>query len=280
MTSAVSGRVLTSTAIDAQNGQGRAAFIGYLPVGFPDLATSIEAAKALIDGGANVIELGLAYSDPSMDGTVIQQATTTALAGGIRTRDVFTAVEAVADHGRAAGAAVVVMTYWNPVLQCGTEVFARDLANAGGAGLITPDLTPDAGANWIDVADQHELDKIFLVAPSSTDTRLQLTVDASRGFIYAAALMGVTGERASVDAAAAELVGRTRAAGAPRVCVGLGVSTPAQAAEVASFADGVIIGTALVRELMNGSTPAAGVAAAGNLARQLSDAIASVERKR
>lgn len=278
MSNDVVSRIHTADALDARLTAGRSAFVGYLPVGFPTLATSIDAAKALIDGGADVVELGLAYSDPSMDGPVIQHATTVALANGIRTRDVMAAVEEVSDYGHDAGAAVVVMTYWNPVLQYGPEAFARDLAAAGGAGLITPDLTPDSGAEWIAAADAHGLDKVFLVAPSSTDTRLKLTVDACRGFVYAASLMGVTGERAEVGAAAAELVRRTRAAGAERVCVGLGVTTPSQAAEVASFADGVIVGTALVRALMDDPGPDGGIARVRSVARGLSDAIASVEK--
>lgn len=271
-------RVTTGAAIDACRADGRAAFVGYLPVGFPTVTDSIEAAKAVVDGGANIVELGLAYSDPSMDGPLIQQATTTALANGVRTRDVFTAVEAVADHARSQGTAVVVMTYWNPVLQYGPAAFARDLANAGGAGLITPDLTPDMAAPWIEAADAHDLDKVFLVAPSSTSERLTMTAQASRGFVYAASLMGVTGVRASVGSQAQELVRRTRLAGAERVCVGLGVSTPEQAAEVAGFADGVIVGSALVRALMDGTDAAAGIDAVRRRATDLARAVAAAPR--
>jgi tryptophan synthase alpha chain len=182
-----------------------------------------------------------------MDGPTIQAAAQLALEGGIRTTDVLRTVEAVA----ATGVPTVVMTYWNPVERYGVQRFAADLAQAGGAGLITPDLTPDSGAEWIAAADEHDLDKIFLVAPSSTDERLRLTTDACRGFVYATAVMGVTGARESTSDLAAPLVARTRAVTDKPIGVGLGVSNGAQAAEVARFADGVIVGSAFVRVLLD-----------------------------
>lgn len=236
----------TALVLDAARAEGRSALIVYLPVGYPDVDASIAAAKAAVAAGADIIELGLPYSDPGMDGPIIQQATQAALAGGTRTADVLRAVEEVS----ATGAPTLVMTYYNPVLRYGVEAFARDLAAAGGAGLITPDLIPDEGAEWIGAADAHDLDKVFLVAPSSTRERLALTVSAARGFVYAASTMGVTGERAQVGDRAAQLVADTRAAGAERVCVGLGVSTAAHATQVARYADGVIVGSALVRTLV------------------------------
>ncbi|KAE8765442.1 tryptophan synthase subunit alpha [Georgenia thermotolerans] len=237
----------TAAAIDAAKARGGAALIGYLPVGFPDVDTSIRAARELVAAGADVIELGLPYSDPGMDGETIQQATQAALDGGTRTADVLRAVEQVA----ATGAAVLVMTYYNPVYRYGVDRFARDLAAAGGAGLITPDLIPDEAGEWIAASDAHGLDRVFLVAPSSTDARLRLTAGACRGFVYAASTMGVTGARTAVDTHARGLVARTREAGGePRVCVGLGVSNRDQAAEIAEYADGVIVGSALVRTLM------------------------------
>jgi tryptophan synthase alpha chain len=268
----------TRAVLSATRGAGRSAFIGYLPAGFPDVGGGLDAAKALADAGADIIELGLPYSDPSMDGVVIQQATSQALAAGLRTRDVLATVEGLA--GYAPHVAVVVMTYWNPVLRYGPEQFAADLAAAGGAGLITPDITPDYGGRWIAAADSHHLDKIFLVAPSSTAERLAMTVGACRGFVYAASLMGVTGERAAVDDAARTLVERTRAAaadtgGEANVCVGLGVSTPGQAAEVACYADGVIVGSVLVRALADASTPADGVRRLGGTASALIEAVRS-----
>lgn len=269
--------LLTGNVIDARRAQGRAAFIGYLPAGFPSVQGSIDAAKTLIDAGAHIIEVGVPYSDPSMDGPVIQEAATHALERGFRTTDTFRIVEEVADHGRDADAAVVVMTYYNPVLRYGVPAFARDLAAAGGAGLITPDLTPDCGPDWIAAAQDYDLDRIFLASPNSTNQRLALTVMASRGFVYAASLMGVTGERASLGDQAATLVARARDLGAPRVCVGLGVSTPDQAAEVAGFSDGVIVGSALVKCLLtNLDDESAGRDRLGKIAQDLANAVQGV----
>lgn len=230
--------------------ENRAALIGYLPVGFPTVDESIAAARALIEAGADILELGIAYSDPVMDGETIQRAVQEALENGVRLRDTFKVIEAIRD----LGAPILVMTYFNPIYKYGLRQFAQDLAAAGGAGLITPDLTPDAAQEWIDVADEFGLDKVFLVAPSSTDQRLELTAEASRGFVYAASTMGVTGERTSLGSAAEELVARTRAAGAPYVCVGLGVSQPDQARDVGRYADGVIVGSAFVRPLSGEGT--------------------------
>ncbi|WP_127129336.1 tryptophan synthase subunit alpha [Georgenia sp. SYP-B2076] len=256
----------SAAAIDAAKARGGAALVGYLPVGFPDVDTSVRAARALVAAGADVIELGLPYSDPGMDGEVIQRAAQAALDGGTRTADVLRAVERVAE----TGAAVLVMTYYNPVYHYGVDRFARDLASAGGAGLITPDLIPDEAAEWVAASDAHGLDRVFLVAPSSTDARLRMTSEACRGFVYAASTMGVTGARASVDDHARGLVARTREAGAERVCVGLGVSNREQAAEIAAYADGVIVGSAFVRALMRDDGDAdAGVRDLSVLAEQI-----------
>ncbi|MEO5744481.1 MAG: tryptophan synthase subunit alpha [Terracoccus sp.] len=245
--------------------EGRAALIGYLPVGFPSVEGSIAAMRVLIDAGVDIVEIGVPYSDPVMDGPVIQDAAVRALAGGVHLSDIFTAAEAVS----GAGAGALVMTYWNPVLRYGVERFAADLAAAGGAGLITPDLIPDEAGEWIAAADDHDLDKVFLVAPSSTTERLAAVTAQCRGFVYATAVMGVTGARASVGEAANALVSRTREHTALPVCVGLGVSTGEQAAEVGRFADGVIVGSALVRCLTEASSPEEGLAALAVLAGDL-----------
>ncbi len=248
---------------------GRAALVGYLPLGFPDVETSVRAAISMVNHGVDIVEIGLPYSDPVMDGPLIQDAVERSLAGGTRVRDVFGAVEQIA----ATGAPVLVMTYWNPVLRYGVDAFARDIAAAGGAGLITPDLIPDEGADWIAASDTHDLDRVFLVAPSSTPERLALTAAASRGFVYAASTMGVTGERTSVGARAEQLVADTRAAGAEHVCVGLGVSRPEQAKEIGRYADGVIVGSAFVRALAQGADAATGVQAVGEVARGLAEGV-------
>lgn len=267
-------RLRSAEAIAAARAEGRAALIGYLPVGYPDLAGSIDAARTLIDHGADMIELGLPYSDPVMDGPVIQRAAGTALARGNRTRHVMEATSALAGRG----AAILVMSYWNPILAYGPDAFARDLAGAGGAGVITPDLVPDEGADWIAASETHGVDRIFLVAPSSPPDRLAHVVSHTRGFVYAASTMGVTGTRASVSAATEGLVERTRAAGGENVCVGLGVSTGDQAAEVGAYADGVIVGSAFVRTLLEDEDDRpAGLA---SLAAVADDLRAGVERAR
>jgi tryptophan synthase alpha chain len=225
--------------------EGRAALVAYLPAGYPDLETSLAAVRAVAEAGADVVEVGVPYTDPLMDGPVIEKAAAQALANGFRFSQVFDVVEAV----REAGAVPVVMSYYNPVLRHGPERFAAELAAAGGAGLITPDLIPDEAQVWRAAADAHGVDPIFLVAPSSGDDRLRMTVEACRGFVYVASTMGVTGARSAVGGAAVGLVARTRAVTDLPLCVGLGVSTGDQAAEVAGFADGVIVGSALVRAL-------------------------------
>ena len=241
--------------------QGRPALVGYLPAGFPTVEESIEAAVALGANGADVIEIGIPYSDPVMDGPVIQRATTTALAHGFRVADAFRVVRAVAER---TDAVPVVMTYWNPVLQMGVDTFAERLAEAGGAGIITPDLIPDEAAEWFAASQAHGLDRIFLVAPSSSRERLDLVVRATSGFLYAVSVMGVTGARDAVSDVAEQLVADARAAGAQHVCVGLGVSRREHVEEIGAYADGVIVGTALVQALADG-----GPGAVAALAREL-----------
>ncbi|MCJ1707303.1 tryptophan synthase subunit alpha [Microbacterium sp. VKM Ac-2923] len=238
-----------SAAIDAAHAEGRGAFVGYLPAGFPDVATSIEAAVALAEAGADIIELGPPYSDPVMDGLVIQEATQTALANGFRMRDLFTIIREVTAR---TDVPVLVMTYWNLVEQYGVDRYADELLAAGGAGLITPDITPDAGAAWIAASERTGLDRVFLAAPTSSDERLRMIVENSTGFVYTVSTMGITGERAQLDAAARGLVERLRSVGAQHACVGIGISNAEQVAGVVDYADGAIVGTALVKALRDG----------------------------
>ncbi len=257
-------------AFDAAKAEGRAALVGYLPAGFPDVEGGIDAIKTMVDAGVDVVEIGLPYTDPVMDGPTIQAAAQQALDGGTRTADVLRTVEAVA----ATGVPTLIMTYWNPVERYGVERFATDLANAGGAGLITPDLTPDFAPEWIEAADARDLDKVFLVAPSSTDERIALTTAHCRGFVYATAVMGVTGARAQSSDLAAPLVARTKQTTDLPVGVGLGVSTGDQAAEVASYAEGVIVGSAFVRTLLDaGTDKASGLKALAALTEELADGV-------
>jgi tryptophan synthase alpha chain len=241
----------------------RSALIGYLPTGYPDVSLSIEAMVTLVESGCDIIEVGIPYSDPGMDGPTIARATEAALRGGVRVRDSLAAVEAI----RNAGGRAVVMTYWNPVLHYGVDAFSRDLAAAGGLGMITPDLIPEEAAEWLAASDVHRLDRIFLVAPSSTPQRLADTVAASRGFVYAASTMGVTGARDAVSRTAPELVRRVEEISDIPVGVGLGVRSREQAAQIAGYADAVIVGSALVTALGDG------VASVRALTEELADGV-------
>jgi tryptophan synthase alpha chain len=243
--------------------EGRSSLIGYLPAGFPTVDGSKSLLKAMIDGGCDLVEVGVPYSDPVMDGPTIQAAADQALANGFRLRHVFEVVEAVA----AAGGKAVVMSYWNPIYHYGVDRFARDLAAAGGLGIITPDLVPDEAEEWMAASQAHGLDRIFLVAPSSTEERIAMTAAASSGFLYATSVMGVTGARDAVGGAAAELVRRVRTHTDLPVGVGLGVKSGAQAAELAGFADAVIVGSAFVTRCADGES---GVA---ELAKELAEGV-------
>ena len=255
-------------ALRAARRAGRAALIGYLPAGFPSVAASIELLREMVRSGVDVVEVGLPYSDPVMDGPTIQAAAQRALDAGTRTSHVFQVVEAVAPL-----APTLVMTYWNPVERYGVDRFAADLASAGGSGLITPDLIPDEAAEWIEVADSSGLDKVFLVAPSSSPQRLATTAEACRGFVYAAAVMGVTGAREQTSSEAPDLVRRARYVTDKPVGVGLGVSNGAQAAEVAAYADAVIVGSAFVRTVLETADERSAVERLAALTSDLADGV-------
>ncbi|MFE9247507.1 tryptophan synthase subunit alpha [Streptomyces sp. NPDC007088] len=257
---------LLGESLAAAKAEGRAALIAYLPAGFPTVEGGIEAAKAVLEAGADVVEIGLPHSDPVMDGPVIQTADDIALRGGLKIAHVMRTVR---EAYEATGKPVLVMTYWNPIDRYGVERFTRELAEAGGAGCILPDLPVQESALWREHAGKHGLATVFVVAPSSKDARLAEITAAGSGFVYAASLMGVTGTRASVGAQAQRLVERTRVSTALPVCVGLGVSNAEQAAEVAGFADGVIVGSAFVKRLLDAPDPAAGLASVRELAADL-----------
>jgi tryptophan synthase alpha chain len=255
--------------------EGRAALIGYLPAGFPSHTGAVAALRAMVAAGVDVVEVGLPYSDPLMDGPTIVAAVDAALAAGVRTADVLRTVAEV-----APSAPTVVMTYWNPVERYGVRRFAADLRTAGGAGVITPDLPPEEAAEWRAGAAESGIDPIFLVAPSSPADRIVQVAAASRGFLYAASTMGVTGARTSVGQRAADLVRRCRLHTDLPVAVGLGVSTGAQAAEVASYADGVIVGSAFVRRLLDAGDEASGVRAVARLAAELAAGVRNAAVRR
>ncbi|MFB7724805.1 MULTISPECIES: tryptophan synthase subunit alpha [unclassified Nocardia] len=253
--------------------ENRAALIGYLPAGFPTVDGGIAAIKAVLDSGADVMEIGLPHSDPVIDGPVIQAADDIALRGGVRIKDVLRTVR---EAFEATGKPVLVMSYWNPIQRYGIERFTAELAAAGGAGAILPDLPVQESAVWREHAERQGLATVFVVAPSSRNDRLAEITAAGSGFVYASALMGVTGTRQSVGTAANTLVQRTKATTELPVCVGIGISTPAQAADVATFADGVIVGTALVKTLLDAADLDSGITAA----RELTAALAEGVRRR
>ncbi|KOG51303.1 tryptophan synthase subunit alpha [Streptomyces griseoflavus] len=259
-------RLLSSTLAAAKE-ENRAALVGYLPAGFPTVDGGVRAVTAMIEGGCDIVEIGLPHSDPVLDGPVIQTADDIALRGGVKIKDV---IRTVGEVHAATGAPVLCMTYWNPVDAYGAERFAADLAAAGGAGCILPDLPVEESGVWRAAAEQHGLATVFVVAPSSRDERLAKITEAGSGFVYAASLMGVTGTRESVGREAQDLVRRTRATTELPVCVGLGVSNAEQAAEVAQFADGVIVGSAFVKRLLDaGDDLEAGLAGVRELAGEL-----------
>jgi tryptophan synthase alpha chain len=258
-----------SAAFEKARASNRSVLVGYLPAGFPSVDGAITAIRAIVEAGVDIVEVGFPYSDPVMDGPVIQRAAEAALAAGVRTADVLRTVTAVAE----AGAPALVMTYWNPIERYGVQAFARDLASAGGAGLITPDLIPDEAQEWLAASDEYGLDRVFLVAPSSTDERIRMTAAACRGFVYATSVMGVTGARAHTSDVAPTLVERVRRASTEPVAVGLGVRDGAQAAVVASYADGVIVGSALVGCLLDAPDLDAGVAALRTLTADLASGV-------
>ena len=260
-----------TAAIGDARAEGRAALIGYLPVGYPTVERSCRAIAAMVEAGVDGVEVGVPYSDPSLDGPTVQEAAEAALLAGVRVRDVFAGVRAAVE----AGAPAVVMSYYNPLLQYGLARFAADLAAAGGSGVILPDLTPDNADEWLRAAAANGLETTFLVAPSSTQERIHYTVGATTGFLYATAVMGVTGERATIGTQAERLVRDARAAGATNVCVGIGVTTGEHAAKVASYADGVIVGSALVRTLLDNEDEGAALDALRAKVTELADGVRS-----
>jgi len=273
----VSGNIELLAGVLAQaKRENRAALIGGLPGGFPTVDGGIAAIQAVLNGGADIVEIGLPHTDPVLDGPVIQTADDIALRGGVRISDV---IRTVREAYRATGKPVLVMSYWNPIARYGLERFARELAGAGGAGCILPDLPVQESAPWRRHAAGAGLATVFVVAPSSTDERLREITAAGSGFVYAASLMGVTGTRQSVSEAAGCLVRRLRAATELPVCVGIGISNAAQAAEVAGFADGVIVESVLVKAILDAPDEAAGLAAVGKLTAELADGVGSVSPK-
>jgi tryptophan synthase alpha chain len=245
--------------------ENRAALIAYIPAGFPSQSGCAKAIQALADAGVDAIEIGFPYSDPVMDGPVIQEAADISLKGGTKAADVFAALKVASSTGVAA----VVMTYWNPIAKYGVEKFAQSIADNGGSGVITPDLTIEESDAWIAATTKTGINPIYVVAPSTKDERLKSVTAKTGGFVYAASLMGVTGARNSVSSGASDLVARVRTVTDLPISVGLGVSTREQAKSLAAYADGVIVGSAFIKLLLDAKTEQEGLDAISNLAKEL-----------
>jgi len=249
--------------------ENRAALIAYIPAGFPTIEGCKKAIKALVDGGVDAIEIGFPYSDPVMDGPIIQAAAEQSLAQGTGAADVFSALKCATD----AGVAAVVMTYWNPIERYGVDEFAKSIADNGGSGVITPDLTIEESDRWIAATNKNGISPIYVVAPSTNDSRLGKVTSHCSGFIYAASLMGVTGTRTSISSGASDLVARIRKVSELPIAVGLGVSNHVQAREVAGYADGVIVGSAFIKCLLEADTEEDGLRAITELAQDLAKGV-------
>lgn len=240
---------ITNEVLATNQAKGRGTLVGYYPAGYPTKQDSVDSLVAMAKNGCDILEIGVPYSDPVMDGLVIQQATEQAIANGFRLRDLFDIIKAVREQ---VDTPLLVMSYWNPVLSYGVERFSEDLVASGAQGMITPDLIPDEASSWIELSDQHGLDRVFLVAPSSSDARVANNSKSSKGFVYSVSTMGITGERAELDRLARSVVSRVKSAGSTPTCVGVGISTAEQVREVNSYADGAIVGTAFVKAYEQG----------------------------
>ncbi len=245
--------------------ENRAALIAYIPAGFPSIEGCKRVIKVLADSGVDALEIGFPYSDPVMDGPTIQEAADISLRAGTGAAEVFETVK----FAHEAGLPTVVMTYWNPIEKFGVEAFAKEMARNGGSGVITPDLTIEESREWKSATTSAGINTIFVVAPSTAEKRLGDVTAQCSGFVYAASLMGVTGARTTISSGAKDLVARIRTTTQTPVAVGLGVSTREQAKDVAGFADGVIVGSAFIKILLNAGDEETGLKEVSELAREL-----------
>ena len=249
---------------------GGSAFIPYVTAGFPDDSTSLDLLAALGENGADVIEIGLPFSDPLADGPTIQMSSRKALDNGITVKDVF---NLAAKASQQLACPLVLMTYCNPVFRRGPATFAAQTKDAGIDGIIIPDLPVDEADDWLEAAERQGLDTIFLVAPTTTTARLRQIASKTGGFLYYVSMTGVTGSTCTVSDEMLAHVRKAQAVSAVPVAVGFGISEPAQARTLARVADGVIVGSAFIRTIAEKTTPAEQVAAVSGLAASLSTAL-------
>jgi len=260
---------LIHQAFNKAKSENRAALIAYLPAGFPTIEGSIKIMREMLNNGVDLLEIGVPYSDPLMDGPVIQQAVDVALHNKTGIKEVMHVVKEVSQTGKP----VLTMSYWSPIEKWGVEKYAQQMNQSGGVGVITPDLPPDESDLWITATDQNKIDRVFVVAPSSSEERLKLVTNNVTGFVYAASLMGVTGTRDAVSGNAQSLVERIRKVSNTPVAVGLGVSTKEQAREVAKYADGVIVGSAFIKIVQEHGSGRSGLKKIKQLAKSLSEGV-------
>jgi len=234
-------------------GKGRAALMPYFTIGYPDYESSLDVIEACVEAGADLMELGVPFSDPLADGPTIQHSTQIALENGITVKQCLAAVAEL--RSRGVTIPLILMGYINPVLAYGLEKFVSDAAESGASGFIVPDLPPDEGGALRSICQQHGLDLVFLLSPNSSEKRIQYVTEQSSGFVYLVSVLGVTGDRAVMLVELAEFIERVRAQTDKSLAVGFGISTPEQAAAVGEIADGVIVGSALVKAAGQGDDP-------------------------
>ena len=231
-------------------------FMPYFPVGYPDNPTSVDVIEALAQNGADLVEVGLSFSDPLADGPVIQHATQIALEQGITIPKALAAVAELRKRG--VSIPLILMGYYNPMFSYGLARFVKDAQAAGADGFIIPDLPPEEEGDFVGAlreAPFPSLPLIRMLAPTSPGERMERIARAAKGFIYLVSVTGITGERRDISSGLAELVARVRAHTAAPVCVGFGIGTPEQAKAVGAIADGVIVGTACVHTIGESGTP-------------------------
>lgn len=225
--------------------KGSTALMPYFTIGYPDYETSLAVVEACVEAGADLMELGMSFSDPLADGPTIQHSTQVALENGITVRR---CLEAVAElRARGVSVPLILMGYINPMLSYGLENFVTEAAQAGASGFIIPDLPPDEGGELRALCQQQGLDLVFLLSPNSSEERIRFVTEQCSGFVYLVSVLGITGERDALASALADFVGRVRTQTEKPLAVGFGISTPEQATAVGEIADGVIVGSALIK---------------------------------